>query len=79
MTAPQAVAAAGAVVIPGQPTTAHNDPATPVVTGARQRTPSGNSVQPANPVPVMSSPVTRGQLGISKQKQFSFSQMDNLQ
>ena len=71
MTAPQAVATAGAVVIPGQPATAHNVPALPVVTGTRQRVPSGNSAQPADPVPVVSSPVTRGQHGISKQKQFS--------
>ena len=71
MTAPQAVTAAGAVVTPGQPTTAHHDPATPIVTGARQQTPSGNSFQPAHPLPVVSSPVTRGQLGMSKQKQFS--------
>ena len=71
MTAPQAVAAAQAVVYPGQPTTVHNVPASPTVTGTRQRTPSGNTVQPAHPVSVVSSPVTRGQLGISKQKQFS--------
>ena len=71
MTAPQAVAAAEAVVYPGQPTTVHNVPDSPTVTGTRQRTPSGNTVQPAHPVSVVSSPVTRGQLGISKQKQFS--------
>ena len=70
MTAPQAVAAAGAVVIPGQAATAPNDPTIPVVTGARQRVPSGNSAQSTDLVPVMSSPVTRGQHGISKQKQF---------
>ena len=71
MTASQAVTAAGAVVIPGQAATAPNDPTNPAVTGARQRVPSGNSAQSTDLVPVISSPVTRGQHGISKQKQFS--------
>ena len=54
-----------------QPTTVHHAPDSPTVTGTRRRTPSGRNVPPAQPVSVLTSPVTRSQMGISKQKQLS--------
>ena len=70
MTASPAVTTAGAVVILGQAATASNDPTNPTLTGARQRVPSGNSVQTTDLVP-MSSPMTQSQSGMSKPKQLS--------
>ena len=47
VTAPQAMAAADAVVAPAQPTTVHHALDSPTVTGAQRRTPSGRYVPPA--------------------------------
>ena len=71
VTANQAMMAADAVVVPAQPTTVHHAPDSPAVTGTRHRTPSGRNVPPPQPVSVLTSPVTRSQLGILKQKQLS--------
>ena len=68
VTAPQAMAAAAAVVAPAQPTTVHHALDSPTVTGAQTRTPSGRSVLPAQPVSVLTSPVIRKSNGNLKAK-----------